>query len=139
MLTLKRVHGLVGTVQNKRILWRSMFWTLLVTCVVRARSYETINLIGTHCVRIYAPIAYIHEVMNVFRFVSRINDTSHIDPIEMLSVVSEAMKGQQMNLQDKFGQTPLHGAALRGAAICCMYIVEVRYSRSSTFMCRKKI
>ena len=55
----------------------------------------------------------------------RPNDNSHIDPIEMLSVVSEAMKGQQMNLQDKFGQTPLHGAALRGAAICCMYIVEV--------------
>ena len=41
--------------------WRSMFWTLLVTRVVRARSYETIHLIGTHC---DAPTAYIHEVMN---------------------------------------------------------------------------
>ena len=51
MLTLKRVHGLVGIVQNKRTLWRSMFWTLIVTRVVRARSYETIHLIGTHCVR----------------------------------------------------------------------------------------
>ena len=53
MLTLKRVHELVGTVQNKRTLWRSMFWTVLVTRVVRARSYETIHLIGTHCVRTY--------------------------------------------------------------------------------------
>ena len=44
---------LVGTVQNKRTLWRSMYWTLLVTRVVRARSYETINFIGTHCVRTY--------------------------------------------------------------------------------------
>ena len=53
MLALKRFHGLVGTVQNKRTLWRSMFWTLLVTRVVRARSYETIHLIGAHCVCAY--------------------------------------------------------------------------------------
>ena len=53
MLALNRVHGLVDTVQNKRTLWRSMFWTLLVTRVVRARSYETIDLIGTHCVCSY--------------------------------------------------------------------------------------
>ena len=39
-----------------------MFWTSLVTNVVRAPSYETIHLIDT----VYAPIAYIHEVMNVF-------------------------------------------------------------------------
>ena len=51
MFTLKRVHGLVGAAQNKRTLWRSIFWTLLVTRVVRARSYETIHLISTHCVR----------------------------------------------------------------------------------------
>ena len=50
---IKRVHGLVGTAQNKRTLYRSMFWTLLVTRVVRARFYETIRLIGTHCVRTY--------------------------------------------------------------------------------------
>ena len=67
MFTLKRVHGLVSTAQNKRILWRSMFWTLLVTRVVRACSYETIPK---------TPIAYIHEVMNAawssirFRFES---------------------------------------------------------------------
>ena len=51
MLTLKRVQGLVGPVQNERTLWRSTFWTLLVSRVVRASSYETIHLIGTHCVR----------------------------------------------------------------------------------------
>ena len=39
MLTRQRVYGLVGTVQHKRTLWRSMFWTLLVTRVVRARSH----------------------------------------------------------------------------------------------------
>ena len=53
MLTFKRVHGLVGTVQNKRTLWRSMFWTLLVTRAVRPRSYETIDFIGTQYVRTY--------------------------------------------------------------------------------------
>ena len=53
MLTLKRVHGLANTAQNKRTLWRSMFWTLLVTLDVRARSYETIHLIGMHRVRPY--------------------------------------------------------------------------------------
>ena len=53
MLALMRIHELVGTAKNKRTLWRSMFWTLLVTRVVRARYYETIYLIGTHCVRTY--------------------------------------------------------------------------------------
>ena len=53
MLTQKRVHVLVGTAQNKRTLRRSMFWTLLVTRDVRASSYETIHLTGTHCVRTY--------------------------------------------------------------------------------------
>ena len=63
MLTLRHVHGLVGTVQNKRTLWRSMFWTLLVTHVVRARSYETINLIGTHCVRTYRVYSWGNELL----------------------------------------------------------------------------
>ena len=48
MLTLKRVHGLVGTAQNKRTLWRSMFMTLLVTCVVHAR-----HAVDMHCLRTY--------------------------------------------------------------------------------------
>ena len=30
-----------------------MFWTLLVTRIVCARSYETFHLIDTHCVRTY--------------------------------------------------------------------------------------
>ena len=37
--------------EKQRTLWRSMFWTLLVTRIVHARSYETIHLIGMHCVR----------------------------------------------------------------------------------------
>ena len=39
--------------EKKITLCRSIFWTLLVTRFVRERSYETINLIGTHCVRTY--------------------------------------------------------------------------------------
>ena len=38
---------------KQKNIWRSMFWTLLVTRIVRASSYETINLIGTHCVHTY--------------------------------------------------------------------------------------
>ena len=53
MFTFKRVHGLVGTSQNKRTLWRSMLWTLLVTRVERTHSYEIIHLIGTQYVRTF--------------------------------------------------------------------------------------
>ena len=38
-----------------------MFWTLLVTRVVRARSFETIHLIGTHCVRTYRVYSWGNE------------------------------------------------------------------------------
>ena len=68
VLTLKCVHGLVViTAQNKRTL---LFWTLSVTRVVRARSYETIHSIGMHCIRTYG---YIHEVMNPLHERSFIN------------------------------------------------------------------
>ena len=38
-----------------------MFWTLLVTRVVRARSFETIHLNGTHCVRTYRVYSWGNE------------------------------------------------------------------------------
>ena len=39
-----------------------MFWNLLVTRVVRARSYETIHIIGTHCVRTYRVYSWGNEL-----------------------------------------------------------------------------
>ncbi|XP_038075117.1 poly [ADP-ribose] polymerase tankyrase-like [Patiria miniata] len=46
------------------------------------------------------------------------------DPIEIVTVLLDAMKGQQVDTQDKFGQTPLHWAAYRGATISAKYLVQ---------------
>ena len=55
MLTLKHVHGLVGTLSMLSAKeTNTLLLTLLVTCVVRAISYQTIHLIGTHCVRVHS-------------------------------------------------------------------------------------
>ncbi|XP_022105519.1 tankyrase-like protein [Acanthaster planci] len=51
-------------------------------------------------------------------------DSTQTDPIEIVMVLLEAMKGQQVDTQDKFGQTPLHWAAYRGATISAMNIAE---------------
>ncbi|XP_033624396.1 poly [ADP-ribose] polymerase tankyrase-like [Asterias rubens] len=51
-------------------------------------------------------------------------DRTQTDPIEIVTVLLEAMKGQQLNVQDKFGQTPLHWAAYRGATISSVQIIE---------------
>ena len=66
MLILKRVRGLVGTVQNKRTLWRSMFWTWLMTRVVHAHSYERKKSFNWHvlCTRVCTHLSRFHKVMN---------------------------------------------------------------------------
>ena len=50
MLTLNRVHGLVGTAQKQKNTLAQHFLDIISE---RARSYETINLIGTQYVRTY--------------------------------------------------------------------------------------
>ena len=63
LITLRGICIYINSQARPLIGWRNTkqkntlaqhFWTLLVTRVVRARSYETIQLIGTHCVRTYS-------------------------------------------------------------------------------------
>ena len=52
---------------------------------------------------------------------------SRLDPIELLTVLVEAMNGEQLDTQDVDGFTPLHHAAMRGATICCVHLLQVRH------------
>ena len=71
MLSLKRVQGLVGTAQNKRTLWRSMFWTLLSIsdprCACAFLWNNAIDMIdfGLHCVRTYRVYSWGNEFITV--------------------------------------------------------------------------
>ncbi|GAB6020532.1 hypothetical protein CHUAL_003215 [Chamberlinius hualienensis] len=56
--------------------------------------------------------------------IGRPDDSSKIDPIEIVSLLTEAMKGSNLDVADHFGQTPLHRAALRGATISCMHLTQ---------------
>lgn len=61
------------------------------------------------------------------------------DPISVASLLCEAMSEQgkdvkaQVNHQDKFGQTPFHRAALRGATICALNLLQVEKHPCATF------
>lgn len=50
--------------------------------------------------------------------------TSQLDPVELCSVLTKAMRDQQIDEIDKFSQTPLHLAANRGATICCVHLLQ---------------
>ena len=54
-------------------------------------------------------------------------DSSFSDPIEVCSMLVEAMKGKEQRLDepDKFGGTPLMYAAYRGATVCCLLLLQV--------------
>ncbi|XP_038073028.1 poly [ADP-ribose] polymerase tankyrase-like [Patiria miniata] len=53
------------------------------------------------------------------------NNESHLDPIETLSLLDSAMDGKKLNVKDKYGRTPMHYAAYRGAMISAMHIAEM--------------
>lgn len=55
-------------------------------------------------------------------------DSSKIDPIEVVSLLTGAMKNMHLDAVDKFKQTPLHCAAFRGATICCMRLAKGKMS-----------
>lgn len=67
-------------------------------------------------------------------FSHRHTDYSMSDPISVVSLLCEAMTEQgkdvktQVNYQDNFGQTSLHRAALRGATICSLNLLQVEKS-----------
>ncbi|XP_046544640.1 poly [ADP-ribose] polymerase tankyrase-like [Haliotis rubra] len=52
-------------------------------------------------------------------------DSYQRDPVELCRMVAANMKPADINTQDKFGCTPLHRAAFRGANICCMYLMQM--------------
>lgn len=67
------------------------------------------------------------------------------DPISVVSLLCEAMAEQgkdvkaQVNHQDNFGQTPLHRAALRGATICALNLLQVVKVRLSDVKVTSKL
>ena len=76
----------------------------------------------------------LYECIEFFLFFfgfHRHTDYSMSDPISIVSLLCEAMAEQgkdvkaQVNHRDKFGQTPLHRAALRGATICALNLLQV--------------
>lgn len=50
--------------------------------------------------------------------------TASVDPIELLTLLSSSMGNKNLDTCDKNGQTPLHRAAIRGATVCCMHLLE---------------
>ena len=60
------------------------------------------------------------------------------DPISVAGLLCEAMSEQgkdvkaELNRKDKFGQTPLHRAALRGATICALNLIQVRKEKKNS-------
>ncbi|XP_006818908.1 poly [ADP-ribose] polymerase tankyrase-like [Saccoglossus kowalevskii] len=49
-------------------------------------------------------------------------DKSQLDPIEVVSLLTKAMNDKGVDSTDKYGQSVLHRAAFRGAAISCLHI-----------------
>lgn len=52
-------------------------------------------------------------------------DTTHNDPIELVTTLTRAMDGKMLDEADNFGQTALHRAALRGAGVSCLHLIQV--------------
>ena len=53
-------------------------------------------------------------------------DSSFSDPIEVCSMLVEAMKREKgLDEADKFGGTPLMYAAYRGSTVCCLLLIQV--------------
>ena len=52
-------------------------------------------------------------------------DSFAIDPVEVVTLLLEAMKGKEINASDSFGCSPLHYAAFRGATVSCLLLIQV--------------
>ncbi|XP_061174017.1 poly [ADP-ribose] polymerase tankyrase-like isoform X2 [Saccostrea echinata] len=62
----------------------------------------------------------------LFDKVDRFGKSSTLDPIELCTVLTSAMKGEHVDDADKNGQSALHLAAQRGATICCIHLLQQR-------------
>ena len=51
-------------------------------------------------------------------------ESRRIDPIEVCSMVVEAMGSKRVDEPDEFGSTPLHYAAYRGATVSCLLLLQ---------------
>uniref|UniRef100_A0A914XND2 Uncharacterized protein n=1 Tax=Plectus sambesii TaxID=2011161 RepID=A0A914XND2_9BILA len=56
--------------------------------------------------------------------IARHTDVSKIDPISVVSVLIRAMDKKFLDTKDEFGCTPLHYAAMRGANICIVTLLQ---------------
>ena len=52
------------------------------------------------------------------------DDTSACDPIQIVSMLVEAMDDKSIHQKDIYGCEALHYAALRGATVCCLLLLE---------------
>ncbi len=64
-------------------------------------------------------------LMNLNVFDPSYSDVARLDPIDLCTTLTSAMKGNMIDHRDAFGQTPLHRAAIRGAGVCCMHLLQV--------------
>lgn len=56
--------------------------------------------------------------------IDRFGQSSALDPIELCSVLTSAMKGEHIDDGDRNIQSALHLAAQRGATICCVHLLQ---------------
>lgn len=52
------------------------------------------------------------------------DSVSQLDPIELCSLLTEAMQNKNLDSRDCQGRSPLHLAAMRGATICCIHLLQ---------------
>ncbi|XP_045173685.2 poly [ADP-ribose] polymerase tankyrase-like [Mercenaria mercenaria] len=52
------------------------------------------------------------------------DSVSALDPIELCSVLTDAMQNKELDARDENGRSPLHLAAMRGATICCIHLLQ---------------
>ncbi|GIY73435.1 poly polymerase tankyrase [Caerostris extrusa] len=52
-------------------------------------------------------------------------DCSVIDPMELISLLTDSMSKESLAIADDFGRTPLHYAAYRGATTCVCHLIKL--------------
>ena len=68
-------------------------------------------------------------------FVIRTRNKAAIDPIEICTTLTTALKGNGLIKKDNLGRTPLHWAAYRGAGTCCMHLIKVSIHKMCKNVC----